>query len=413
MNKLLSFSLYDVGNSVFPMIVIAALTSSYFVNNVVDDPQYGTALWQFTIGITGIIVAIIMPYLGKIADSRENGKVFFKIIFNILHYCNWLLFSNKPSSSYTYYALLVLFISGITYEISNSFYNATLKDCYPTNLTLGSGVGFGSGFIGGVIIFFLLLQFFILPEKNIFNLNKENFDHIRFVHIVLAFWFLLFALPLLFLSNINNFAEKYTHKTFLEIKSLIWKDKLTNTGRFLLARLFYIDGLVIITTTIGIFGTSVMGLSLQQILALGLQANISGAIGCCLFGYLIKNDKFTIILTLTVVIFLILLISINTNQSMFILYVIIATFFTGPLQSSSRVVMANLTDDNRQGFSFGIFTLSGKITAFLGPILASALTFLISQRVGFGFSIVLLSLGLFLMIGVSYNNNNNNVKLKT
>ena len=64
MNKLLSFSLYDVGNSVFPMIVIAALTSSYFVNNVVDDPQYGTALWQFTIGITGIIVAIIMPYLG-------------------------------------------------------------------------------------------------------------------------------------------------------------------------------------------------------------------------------------------------------------------------------------------------------------------------------------------------------------
>jgi len=410
MNKLLSFSLYDVGNSVFPMIIIAALTSSYFVNNVVDDPQYGTALWQFTIGITGIIVAIIMPYLGKIADSRENGKVFYLRLFSILCIitigCFFLI---KPSSSYTYYALLVLLISGITYEISNSFYNATLKNCYPTNLTLGSGIGFGSGFIGGVVIFFLLLQFFILPEKNIFNLNKENFDHIRFVHIILAFWFLLFALPLLFLSNINHIAEKYTHKTFLEIKSLIWKDKLTNTGRFLLARLFYIDGLVIITTTIGIFGTSVMGLSLQQLLVLGLQANISGAIGCYLFGYLIKNDKLTIILTLIVLIFLILLISINTNQSMFILYVIIATFFTGPLQSSSRVVMANLTDDNRQGFSFGIFTLSGKITAFLGPILASALTFLISQRVGFGFSIVLLSLGLFLMIGVSYNS----VKSKT
>ena len=152
-----------------------------------------------------------------------------------------------------------------------------------------------------------------------------------------------------------------------------------------------------------------MGLSLQQILVLGLQANISGAIGCYLFGYLVKNDKLTIILTLSVVIFLILLISINTNQSMFILYVIIATFFTGPLQSSSRVVMANLTDNNRQSFSFGVFTLSGKITAFLGPILASALTFLISQRVGFGFSIVLLSLGLFLMIGVSYSN----VKSKT
>ena len=410
MNKLLSFSLYDVGNSVFPMIVIAALTSSYFVNNVVGDPQYGTALWQFTIGVTGIIVALIMPYIGKIADSRANGKIFYLRLFSILCIifigCFYLI---KPSTNYIYYGLLFLLLSGITYEISNSFYNSTLKNCYPSDLTLGSGIGFGSGFIGGVVIFFLILSLLIIPEKNIFNLNKENFDHIRFVHIILAFWFLLFAFPLLFFSNINNVAEKYTNRTFLEIKSLIWKDKLSNTGRFLLARLFYVDGLVIITTTIGIFGTSVMGLSIQQILILGLQANISGAIGCYLFGYLIKDDKLAIIITLTVVIFLILLISINTNQTMFMVYVVTATFFTGPLQSSSRVVMANLTDDNRQGFSFGIFTLSGKITAFLGPILAAALTFLISQRVGFGFSIVLLSLGLFLMIGVSYNN----VKSKT
>ena len=410
MNKLLSFSLYDVGNSVFPMIVIAALTSSYFVNDVVDDPQYGTALWQFTIGVTGIIVALTMPYIGKIADSRANGKIFYLRLFSILCIifigCFYLI---KPSTNYIYYGLLFLLLSGITYEISNSFYNSTLKNCYPSDLTLGSGIGFGSGFIGGVVIFFLILSLLILPEKNIFNLSKENFDHIRFVHIILAFWFLLFAIPLLCFSNINNVAEKYTSKTFLEIKSLIWKDKLSNTGRFLLARLFYVDGLVIITTTIGIFGTSVMGLSLQQILILGLQANISGAIGCYLFGYLIKDDKLAIIITLSVVIFLILLISINTNQTMFMAYVVTATFFTGPLQSSSRVVMANLTDDNRQGFSFGIFTLSGKITAFLGPILAAALTFLISQRVGFGFSIVLLSLGLFLMIGVSYNN----VKSKT
>ena len=64
--------------------------------------------------------------------------------------------------------------------------------------------------------------------------------------------------------------------------------------------------------------------------------------------------------------------------------------------------MANLTPDNTQGFGFGMFTLSGKITAFVGPILAGLLTLLISQRVGFGFSIVLLLLGFFLMIKVNY-----------
>ncbi len=50
MKKLLAFSFYDVGNSVFPMIVLGALTSSYFVNQVADNPQTGTALWQLTIG---------------------------------------------------------------------------------------------------------------------------------------------------------------------------------------------------------------------------------------------------------------------------------------------------------------------------------------------------------------------------
>ena len=407
MNKLFSFSLYDVGNSVFPMIVIASVTSSYFVNNVADDQQIGTALWQLTIGIVGIIVAIVMPYLGKIADSKENGKIFYLKVFSLLCIisisCFWFI---KPTSSYTFNALIILLIAGITYEISNSFYNSTLKNCYPSNLTLGSGIGFGSGFIGGVVLFFILLQLLILPEKNIFNLNKENYDHIRFIHVILALWFLLFSIPLIFLSNIKHPARQYKKSTYEEIKSLIWKNGLTNTGRFLLARLFYVDGLVIITTTVGIFGTSVMGLTLQQLLILGLLANISGAIGCYLFGFLIKNDKLTVIVTLTILILLILAISINTSQILFVILVIIATFFTGPLQSSSRVIMANLTDDNRQGFSFGIFTLSGKITAFVGPICAALFTFLISQRIGFAFSLVLLSLGLFLMINVSYNKKN-------
>mgnify|MGYP001177725579 CR=1 FL=1 len=403
MKRLLSFSLYDVGNSVFPMIVIASITSSYFVKNVAENQQTGTALWQLTIGIISIIVAIIMPYLGKIADSKENGKIFYLRVFSLICIISissfWFI---KPFSSYTFLALLILLISGITYEISNSFYNATLKNCYPSNLTLGSGIGFGSGFIGGVVLFFILLQLLILPEENIFNLNKENYDHIRFIHLILGLWFLLFSIPLLFISKINHVATKYINGAYQETKSLIWKDGLTNIGRFLLARLFYVDGLVIITTTIGIFGTSVMGLPLYQILFLGLLANISGALGCYLFGFLIKNDKFTIILTLIILILLILAISVNTDQIIFMILVIIATFFTGPLQSSSRVVMANLTDDNKQGFSFGIFTLSGKITAFLGPICAALLTFLISQRIGFAFSIILLSLGLILMLKVNY-----------
>jgi UMF1 family MFS transporter len=145
-----------------------------------------------------------------------------------------------------------------------------------------------------------------------------------------------------------------------------------------------------------------MGLSISQILMLGIIANISGAVGCYLFGARAKNDKNTIITCLLILSFMVVLISINKDPNAFVVLVVAGTFFSGPLQSSSRVVMANLIPDETQGLGFGLFTFSGKATAFIGPICAAALTFLISQRAGFAFSIVLLILGAFLMLKVSY-----------
>ena len=73
MKKLLSFSFYDAGNSVFPMIVITTLTSSYFVNHIIDNQQLGTALWQLIIGASGIVIALMMPFIGRLSDATNNA----------------------------------------------------------------------------------------------------------------------------------------------------------------------------------------------------------------------------------------------------------------------------------------------------------------------------------------------------
>jgi UMF1 family MFS transporter len=194
-------------------------------------------------------------------------------------------------------------------------------------------------------------------------------------------------------------------KTTSRMKDLIWNKGLTNTGKFLVARMFYVDGMVIITTGIGIFGTSVIGLSMKEILFTAIIANIAGALGCYMYGFFFKNNKKIIMNNLLILIIIVAGISISNTQLQFMILAIAGTFFSGPLQSSSRAIMANLTPDNIQGISFGIFTVSGKITAFIGPILAGVMTFVFSQRVGFGFSIVLLLLGFFLMAKVNYKNN--------
>ncbi len=405
MKRLLAFSFYDVGNSVFPMIVVTTLTSSYFVNQVADNPQTGTALWQLTIGIAGILIAFLMPYIGTLADSVKNGRIILLRLFTVICITSISLFwFILPSSNYIILALVIFLIGSMSYEASNGLYNASLKSCSSSNLTFSSGIGFGSGYLGGVIILVMLLQTIILPEQNLLSIPTDGQAHLRFIHIILALWFMLFSIPLLFLCKFHNTSTESKTKVATKIKDLIWSKGFTNTGRFLFARMLYADGLVIVTTGIGIFGTSVIGLSIKEILLAAILANISGSIGCYLYGIFFKNDKKIIMYNLLFLIVVVAGISICQTPIQFISLAIIGTFFSGPLQSSSRVVMANLTPDYTQGFGFGMFTLSGKITAFIGPILAGLLTFLISQRVGFGFSIILLLLGFFLMIKVNYKN---------
>ena len=406
MRQLIKFSLFDAGNSVFPMLVLSALTSSYFVNHIVADEQLGTALWQLTIGIAGIFIALVMPYIGNVADNMINGRLKLLRLFTFLCilFVGFFYFI-LPNQEYVLTALVILFLASVTYEASNSLYNSIMKNCSTSNLTLSSGIGFGTGFLGGVLILVLLLYTLILPQPNLFGISMDNYLHLRFAHIILAFWFLVFCLPLLYFSQLTQETAISKNKISQKIKNLIWDKGLTNVGKYLIARMLYMDGLIIVSTSVGIFGTSVMGLSISQILMVAIIANISGAIGCYLFGARARNDKNTIITTLLILSFIVILISMNKNPNAYIVLVVAGTFFAGPLQSSSRVVMANLIPNETQGLGFGLFTFSGKATAFIGPVCAAALTFLISQRAGFAFSIVLLILGAFLMLKVSYEKN--------
>ena len=406
MKKLINFSLYDAGNSIFPMLVISALTSSYFVNHVAANEQLGTALWQLTIGLAGIAVALVMPYIGNKADNMINGRQKLLRLFSLICiFTIGLIYFVLPTQDYVLIALIVIFFGSITYEASNSLYNSIMKDCSSDDLTLSSGLGFGTGFLGGTIILALLLVTLVLPEQNIFGIGTDNYHHLRFAHIILACWFLVFCIPLLYFSKFDQRASVSSTKISQKVKSLLWDKGLTNIGRYLLARMLYIDGLVIVSTSIGIFGTSVMGLSIGQILILGILANVAGAFGCYLVGAIFKDDKKTVVVTLLMLSLIVTAISINQDPKTFMILTVAGTFFAGPLQSSSRVIMAKLIPNEAQGLGFGLFTFSGKATAFIGPVCAAALTFLFSQRLGFAFSIVLLLSGMLLMLKVSFKKN--------
>ena len=406
MKNIFNFALYDFANSAFTTIIITFIFATYFAKQIAPNPVMGQSYWGWTIGITGFLVAIIGPIAGSFAD-KNNRIVFFIRCFSLLCiFFTTLLWFSKPSQSYLLYTLLIVGIANLFYELSLIFYNSLLKDIsHNKNLGKSSGFGFALGYVGGIIILLISIKLFIDTENLPFGLTKENSQNIRAITLLVSFWFLIFASPFLFFE-IKERSKKTTKKTsayFSEIKKLIWNKKLSVLAKFLIARMLYADGLNAIIVMGGIFAVGVFNLEIKELLKLSILMNITAFLGAFIGG--IVNDKygskFVIIFSLFGLIFSSTAILFTSLVSTFFFLAAINGLFIGPIQSASRVVITSMLNRNNQAKGFGLFSMSGKLTSFLGPLLVSTVTFLTdSQRIGFSAAIILLLAGLIILLSI-------------
>ena len=408
MKKIINFALYDFANSAFTTIVITFIFSTYFAKEIAPNPVLGQSYWGWTIGITGIIVAIIGPLLGSFADKKNYTEFFIKIFTIICISLTCLLWFSKPSEKYLLYTLLIVGLANIFYELSLIFYNSILKKISETkNLGKSSGFSFALGYLGGIIVLIICITIFIDNDTLPFGLSKENSENVRATSILVALWYLIFAIPFLFnLKKINNNKIHKTANNTKKFKELIWDKGLNNIGKFLLARMLYADGLNAIIVMGGIFAVGVFNLEIKDLLVLSVLMNITAFIGAIIGGY--ANDRFSsknviifsligLILSSSIILFL-------QSKIIFLIFASINGFFIGPVQSASRVFMTKSIDENNQASGFGLFALSGKLTSFIGPLLVSTITFISnSQKIGFSSAIALLLIGLIILLKVKKN----------
>ena len=188
----------------------------------------------------------------------------------------------KPNSNYILYTLFIFFISNYFYEAASIFYNSLLKKCSDENdIGKTSGFGFALGYIGCVPMILISLYLFVLPEQIPFGLDKSNFENIRFIPFIVAIWFLIFSLPMIYyfknkISYEDNVDETPTSKKIIEI---IWKNKFTTTGKFLLARMIYSDALIVLIAGGGVYASGVFEYTSVELLKLAIAANIVAFIG--------------------------------------------------------------------------------------------------------------------------------------
>jgi UMF1 family MFS transporter len=255
----------------------------------------------------------------------------------------------------------------------------------------------------------LCLVSVVQAEPPPFNLVVEDQEHIRATVLLTAIWVIVFACPLFFFVP-NHPVRKITmketiRKSIIDMRSLFRSNKPNkNILKFLIARMVYIDGVNTMFAFGGIYAAGTFNMNMKEIMLLGIGLNLSAGIGAFIFGWLDdkKGSKVTLNISLLSLIFASFAVLISQSTAQFWVSALLMSLFFGPIQSSSRTFMARLAPTDLRNSLFGLYTMSGKVTTFLGPFLVALIVaFTNSQRLGLAVVLIFLILGLIILQTVS------------
>jgi len=366
--------LYDVGNSAFIMLV-STIIPIYFKNIAQSNgvsAANSTAYWGYAISISTLIVAILGPILGTLADTKGYKKPLFTLflMLGVLGCASLSL----PLSWIVFLGVFILAKVGVSGSLI--FYDAMLPDVTSDDkMDLLSSLGYAWGYIGSCIPFTLSLLLILSAEK--LSMTSSFATGIAF--LLNAAWWMLITLPLLKNYKQLHFVEVESNalsnafirlgKTFKNIK----KEKEIFT--FLLAFFFYIDGVYTIIEMATSYGKDV-GISDNNLLFALLLTQVV-AFPCALFfGKLSKKFKTESLIGFTIAgYFLIAIFALQLDKAWeFWFLAVCVAMFQGAIQALSRSYFAKIIPKEKSSEYFGFFDIFGKGASFTGTMLMGITT---------------------------------------
>nr|WP_321259553.1 MFS transporter [uncultured Pseudodesulfovibrio sp.] len=408
LRALRAWALYDWANSGFAALVQTFVFAAYFTKAVAENETLGTAQWGNMMGVAGLIIGIGGPILGAVADRSGRRKPWLGLFTGVCITATFLLWFVQPNASYVWLGLLLAGIGTIGSEYAMVFYNAMLPDlAEPKVIGRWSGWGWGLGYAGGLILLIIALYGFVQPP-GWFGVPREGAMHIRAVMPLTALWYLIFCLPLFLYSPDTPSTDVPLKRAITEAVSQL-RDSIKHVrdyrgiAIFLLARMFYNDGLTTMFAFGGIYAAATFGMSASEVILFGIGLNVTAGVGAASFAWLDDwlGPRKTILFSLIGLVIPGAAILFVTDKTLFWIFGLAIGIFVGPVQASSRSYLAHAAPAKLRTEMFGLLALSGKLTSFIGPFLVGWLTLASSnQRVGMGAVIGLFVLGLIGMLFV-------------
>ena len=395
----LGYALYDWACSPVPTLHATFIFAVYFTTQIA--PENGTSYWGYMTALASLSVAIVAPFLGGMADAKSIRKLMLLIFTFIGGVSTLMLWNILPDNSFMLHALIISFISIFAMELTFVFYNSLLSSvAKPEQMGFVSGISWGFGYFGAIVCLLIALFVFIQAKEPPFGLTWDDSGPVRATMILAGIWLFFFSVPaFLFIKEQKTKVEKISpirrlvqgFKIILQIPGLL---------RFMIARMLYTDGLTVVFAFAGIYAAKVFDFPQSKVIIFAIAVNLFCGIGAIAGGFL--EDRIGPFKTVRFSLFALLILGtgilLAPTEIWFWIFALLVGIFIGPVQSSSRSLVARYAPAEHRAQIFGFYMFAGKSTSFIGPAIYGWLVMVSGiERAGMLIVIIFFIAGLVLL----------------
>ncbi len=433
--------LFDWAAQPFFTVVTTFIFGPYFVARLTEDPISAQAAWSNMATISSIVIAILSPILGSIADQSGARKPWIAS-FAVMKIASLLMLWFAAPGSPLILPITFMILASIAAEFSIVF-NDSMMPRLVSRDEVGriSNIAWGLGYLGGMIVLIAVVTLLAAnPETGLtligipplFGLDPALGEDARITGPIAALWYLVFIVPMfLFTPDVKKGLPlgAAVRSGFRELGSTLQELKQRRgLTKFLIARMLYQDGVNGLLILGGTFAAGMFGWVTIEIGIYGIILNVVAIFGCIAAGLLDRAlGSKTVIITSLILLLIATIGIVSTRpdsvlfgliplseidsggwfgtaaEKAYILFGLLIGIAFGPVQASSRSYLARSISLSESGRYFGLYALSGRATSFLATLSFSIVTYTSgSAHLGMAMLVVFLAAGLVLLMRTPY-----------
>ncbi len=373
--EIFAWAMFDFANSGYTTVVLTAVFNTYFVSVVASEFADGTAtlLWTIAIGISNILILIVAPWLGAVADFTAKKKFFLAMTT-----VGCIVFTASLSiigPGDVMLAMILICLSNLMFAGGENLIAAFLPEiARPSELGRVSAYGWSLGYLGGLLVLGLSLLWVNAAQAKGYAADR----YVPGVMWIVAISFGLTALPTFLLLKERATPAEDTHSAVQDViagwqrigQTFSKVHHYQDLFRFLVSLSIYNCGIYSVVVLAAIYAQATMGFSTRDTILLIMVVNVTAAVGAFGFGQI--HDRLgaikTLLLTLVLWVIAVFTAYVATSVVVFWIAANLVGIAMGSSQSAGRALVGYLTPANRQAEFFGLWGTAMKLSAVVGPL---------------------------------------------